>query len=142
MLIMRLCYVGSWDGEIRLWKLDDKLKSFSLVSSIPALGVVNSLQLILCPRGALANAAWAQADRAHAEANGVPAANSSESGVRVKARSHVAAGAGQSVLLVAGVGQELRFGRWVARKGEDHLNGALVVALHPRTSSEMSGSKT
>ncbi len=40
-----------------------------------------------------------------------------------------------SAIIVAGVGQEMRFGRWVSKKGEGVLNGALVVALHARTSS-------
>ncbi|KAG1752077.1 WD40-repeat-containing domain protein [Suillus lakei] len=49
---------GSWNGDVRLWKLDQKLRSFSLVGSIPAPGVVNSLQLLVLPKGALDNASW------------------------------------------------------------------------------------
>ncbi|GAA5975712.1 hypothetical protein JCM11641_005845 [Rhodosporidiobolus odoratus] len=37
---------GSWDGEVRLWKIDERLRSFSALTTISALGFVNSLQLI------------------------------------------------------------------------------------------------
>ncbi|KAJ3553724.1 hypothetical protein NM688_g3459 [Phlebia brevispora] len=37
---------GSWDGEIHLWKLDASLKSFSLLNTISALGIVNPLQFV------------------------------------------------------------------------------------------------
>ncbi|OCH84561.1 WD40 repeat-like protein [Obba rivulosa] len=110
---------GSWDGEIRLWKLDSKLKSFSLIGSVPAPGVVNSLQFITPPTDFTQNAPWAappQTDGASAQ----PAA---------ARRPKVS-----SVLMVAGVGKEPRLGRWVQKKGEGIMNGALVVALHPRTS--------
>ncbi|TFY80355.1 hypothetical protein EWM64_g3654 [Hericium alpestre] len=102
---------GSWDGEIRLWKLDSKLKSFSLVGTVPAPGVVNSLRFVSPPKGALENATWAQ-----------PAS----SGVVPKK---------SPVLLVAGVGQETRLGRWITVKEGGARNGALVFALHPRTLS-------
>ncbi|KAI6126758.1 hypothetical protein F5141DRAFT_355095 [Pisolithus sp. B1] len=51
---------GSWDGEIRMWKLDPKLKSFSLVGTVEVPGVVNSLQLLSVPKGGLDGATWAQ----------------------------------------------------------------------------------
>lgn len=37
---------GSWDGVLRIWGLDEDLRSFRLLFELPALGVVNSLQLI------------------------------------------------------------------------------------------------
>ncbi len=49
---------GSWEGDIRLWKLDSKLKSFSLVGTMPALGVVNSLQFVSPPKSFFDAAAW------------------------------------------------------------------------------------
>ncbi|KAG8985165.1 pre-rRNA processing protein, partial [Tulasnella sp. 427] len=49
---------GSWEGTIRLWKLDDKNRSFSPLSVIPAPGVINSLQMISPPTGALDAARW------------------------------------------------------------------------------------
>jgi ribosomal RNA-processing protein 9 len=36
-------------------------------------------------------------------------------------------------LLVAGVGQEPRLGRWVTVKGDGARNCAVVMALHSRT---------
>ncbi|EPS93223.1 hypothetical protein FOMPIDRAFT_1136627 [Fomitopsis schrenkii] len=103
---------GSWDGSIRLWKLDAKLRSFALVGTVAAAGVVNSLHFCTPPPDFAASAAWAA--RRDTEGSG-------------------RAGQAKTVLLVAGVGHEPRFGRWVQRKGEGVLNGALVVALHPRT---------
>ncbi|KAH9917991.1 WD40 repeat-like protein [Fomitopsis serialis] len=108
---------GSWDGSVRLWKLDAKLKSFALLGTIPAPGVVNSIQFCTPAPDFHAGATWARS----AEDTDKPS---------IKARGHAQA---KTVLLVAGVGHEMRFGRWVQRKGEGVLNGALVVALHPRT---------
>ncbi len=106
---------GSWDGEIRLWKLDSKLKSFSLVGSLPALGVVNSLQFVSPSKTFFASAAWTSSD-----------------GESQPTEKHTKAGT-SSVLLIAGVGQEMRSGRWICKKGEGHVNGSVVFALHPRT---------
>lgn len=111
--------LGSWDGEIRLWKLDRSLKSFSLVGSIPAMGVVNSIHFVSCPRATVDSFSWAKRDSSE-EAEAAPSRASTKA---------------KSLLLVAGVGQEMRMGRWVQKKGEGVLNGALVVALHTRTSS-------
>jgi len=100
---------GSWDGAIRLWKLDSKLRSFSQVGTIPALGVVNSLQFISVPESQLPQFSWIGETSAETRASK------------------------KALLVVAGVGQEMRFGRWIQRKGEGVLNGAFVVALNMRT---------
>ncbi|THH16374.1 hypothetical protein EW146_g4261 [Bondarzewia mesenterica] len=102
---------GSWDGDIRLWKLDAKLRSFSLVGTVAVPGVINSLQFVSPPKGYLDAASWA----------------------RPTEDGHVVAKKKPSVLLVAGVGQELRLGRWITVKGDGAQNGALVVALQHRT---------
>ncbi|RXW18692.1 hypothetical protein EST38_g7159 [Candolleomyces aberdarensis] len=49
---------GSWDGSIRIWKLDPKLKSFSPIGAVPAQGVVNSLQLISPPKEFVKSSPW------------------------------------------------------------------------------------
>ncbi|KAF9938098.1 pre-rRNA processing protein, partial [Modicella reniformis] len=36
---------GSWDGTIRVWQIGKNMKNFSLIASIPTVGVVNALQL-------------------------------------------------------------------------------------------------
>ena len=102
---------GSWEGTIRLWKLDPKLKSFSLVGSVPAPGVANSLQLLPIPSDALATASW------------TAVSDKPKRGAKVT-----------SVLLVAGMGQEHRLGRWMKIQEGGAVNGTVVVALHPRTS--------
>ena len=110
---------GSWDGKIKIWKLDPKLKSFSLVGSIPALGVVNTLQFISVPRGEVEKFSWVTSS------DDADTTNEEGSGPRRKSE--------KSLLLVAGVGKEMKFGRWVEKRGEGVLNGAFVVAVHPRT---------
>lgn len=111
---------GSWDGHIRLWKVDPKIKSFSAAGSFPVPGVINSLQFVSPRRGALDDASWTQAEpRTDASPLVSEAATSKKPGL---------------VLLVVGVGQEMRLGRWVTVKEDGARNGALVLALHPRTS--------
>lgn len=100
---------GSWDGDVRIWKLDPSLKSFSLIGTVPALGVVNSLQLLTVPDGAFAPDSWAG---------------------QVEGQKKNKVG---MALLVAGLGQEHRLGRWMTFKNDGVVNGTLAVALHPRT---------
>jgi len=109
---------GSWEGDIRLWKLDSKLKSFSLLGTIPAPGFINSLQLLSTPKDAFPPDSWAFPKQG-AEPQ-IPKQTSSSSTV-------------STILLVAGMGQEHRFGRWMKVKGDGVVNGTIIVALHPRT---------
>ncbi|KAK7683593.1 hypothetical protein QCA50_013431 [Cerrena zonata] len=113
---------GSWDGEIRFWKLDSKLRSFSLIGSIPALGVVNTLQILSSQRQEVDKFTWVSSHHAEDEEGG------NDVDVNTSRRKGE-----KSLLLVAGVGKEMKFGRWVEKRGEGVLNGALVVAVHPRT---------
>lgn len=119
--------LGSWDGEVRLWKLDAKLKSFSLISTLPALGVVNSLQFVNPPNEFFSSASWAMSpvnSKSEAESQRLAQPNGKQKPAQLGAAA---------VLLVAGVGQEMRAGRWIHQKGEGYMNGAVVFALHPRT---------
>ncbi|KAL6306873.1 WD40 repeat-like protein [Sparassis latifolia] len=113
---------GSWDGQICLWKLDSNLRSFALVGTIAAPGVINSLQFVTPPKDTLDRMEWAsRVTTLPDESTSSDAVNGNR---RVKA---------DSVLMIAGIGQEMRFGRWIQKKGEGVINGALIVALHPRT---------
>ncbi|CAG8627919.1 2892_t:CDS:2, partial [Paraglomus occultum] len=40
---------GSWDGQIRLWKIKPGLRSFELISTIPVPGFINSLGFLMMP---------------------------------------------------------------------------------------------
>ena len=95
-----------------MWKLDAKLKSFSLVSTIHAVGVINSLQLVSTPKGWEDAAQWSQ---------------------RKPPEQPRKKTAPPTVLVVAGVGQETRLGRWITVKGDGARNQTFVFALHPRT---------
>ena len=90
------------------------MKSFSAVGSFPVPGVINSLQFVSPRKGSLDEASWAQLE------SRTDASPTKKSG---------------PVLLVAGIGQEMRLGRWVTVKGDGARNGALVFALYPRTLS-------
>jgi ribosomal RNA-processing protein 9 len=92
---------GSWEGDIRIWKIDAKLNSFSLVGKIPAPGVVNSLQLLMAPKGFSKTIAWSSQAASIAEPTT------------------------KAFVLVAGLGQEHRLGRWLKIKGA--VNQTLVV---------------
>ena len=107
---------GSWEGNLRIWKLDSKLKSFSLIGTIPAPGIVNSLQVFTPPKDFFSRATWA--DSINDELT-----NSAHDPNFVR----------QPVIIVAGLGQEHRFGRWITIK-EGVSNGAMVFAVAPRTS--------
>ncbi|KAH6910783.1 Rnu3ip2 protein [Coprinopsis sp. MPI-PUGE-AT-0042] len=85
---------GSYEGNLRIWKVDAKLKSFSLVGTVPVPGVINSLQLVTSPRNLHRTATWISQD--------VP----SSSVKQTTSRS-------EPILIVAGGGQEHRLGRWL-----------------------------
>jgi ribosomal RNA-processing protein 9 len=98
-----------------MWKLASTLKSFSLVGTISAPGVVNSLQFV-SPRRSFA---WASPS--------VPSSEDANSEQTKRVGQH------STVLLVAGLGQEHRLGRWLKVKDGGARNEAVVFAL--RTSS-------
>lgn len=102
--------LGSWDGSIRLWKIDAKMKLFSLVGTISASGVVNSLQLLAAPKDFTSLVRW----------TGVVNGTSGQKSTL-------------PILLVAGMGQEHRLGRWIKIGKEcKGMNGAMVTLLQPR----------
>jgi ribosomal RNA-processing protein 9 len=115
-------FKGSWEGDIRIWKLDSKLRSLTQAGTVSALGVINSLQLLSPPKEFFQNSAWIaeREDEAQTKAN-VESVNPRQVGVC-------------PILLVAGVGQEHRLGRWLT-VGKGVVNGAIVFALSPRTLS-------
>ena len=93
--------LGSWEGDIRIWKIDAKLNSFSLVGKIAAPGVVNSLQLLSMPKGFSKTIGWGSSTSQ----------------------------AGKEVVLVAGLGQEAKLGRWLTVKEGGAVNQALVMVV-------------
>ncbi|THU98464.1 WD40 repeat-like protein [Dendrothele bispora CBS 962.96] len=122
---------GSWEGSIRLWQLDSKLKSFSLVGTIPAPGIVNSLQFVTPPKDFFDRATWINSTTT------TTTSLSTQDTENVEQQRHINgakdAGTVNPVLLTAGLGQEPKFGRWLTLK-EGASNGAMVFALMPQTS--------
>jgi len=134
---------GSWDGSIRLWKLDRSLRSFSALRTLDAPGFVNSLQLIRPPANSLPNATWLSGTDAGTDVDSnsgtVEMTGDSVSRPRTSRRDK---GRDMDILLVAGVGREPRLGRWMSLKGDDNSrvrNGALIFALTRSTSDTVSG---
>ena len=108
---------GSYDGYIRLWKLDPKLKLFqALPFSISIPGIINSLQLVsaLHAHTPLLNVTWLYPPQETDEGSRT---------VGGGLEGELAA------LLVAGVGQEPRLGRWLKVNTGGVKNCALVVPL-------------
>lgn len=94
--------IGSWDGSIRLWKIDERVRSFSLLTTIPAPGYINSLQLIS------------------------PSLRSSEPQSQRQANGKEAKPT-KSLVVIAAVAKEPRLGRWMRIKGGKE--GALVAVI-------------
>ncbi|KAG8707355.1 pre-rRNA processing protein [Ceratobasidium sp. 395] len=102
---------GSYDSTIRLWKLDEKIRSFSALSTIPAPGFINSLQLITPPRDSTLTHTWST----------TPTQTAQNSDATGRARDEL--------VLIAGLAQEPRLGRWMRVHGTGEKNAALVVAF-------------
>ncbi|KAG8731570.1 pre-rRNA processing protein, partial [Ceratobasidium sp. 423] len=106
---------GSWDGHIRLWKVDIKARSFSALATIPALGFVNSLQLVVPPRDTALTHTWGNTS------DSAPTTNGDSGG----APKFPPGRTRDEVLLVAAVAQEPRLGRWSRLHGNGEKNSAL-----------------
>ena len=92
------------------------MNSFSLVGKISAPGVVNSLQLLTVPKGFSKTIAWDSSTSQATE----PTTQATKKGL-----------AAQPFLLVAGLGQEHRLGRWLTVKEGGAVNQAMVVVFAP-----------
>lgn len=109
-LTFSLQRAGSWDGSIRLWSIDSQLRSITPVTTIPALGFVNSLQLIL--------PSLPSPSSSTALTNG--------SGKDMKKKSSDVKKE-KTLVVVAGVAKEPRLGRWMRLK--EGREGAVVVLV-------------
>ncbi|THU86918.1 hypothetical protein K435DRAFT_867764 [Dendrothele bispora CBS 962.96] len=123
---------GSWEGSIRLWQLDSKLKSFSLVGTIPAPGIVNSLRFATPSKDFFDRATWINSTTTNMRSPSTQGTENVEQQWHINGAKD--AGTVNPVLLTAGLGQEPKFGRWLTLK-EGASNGAMAFALMPRTPS-------
>ncbi|PWN19833.1 WD40 repeat-like protein [Microstroma glucosiphilum] len=149
---------GSWDGSIRLWQLDFRLRSFKPLGEVKVCGFVNSIQIFQPPRSTLlegkqvlnkeewkwrAGAKGAYRPRSGgAEAQGSVESDAAEkkevNGITAPAingsgKTSSSTGARKELvppILVAAIGVEPRTGRWTKLKGrQSAVNGAVVVPL-------------
>ncbi|MCO5565269.1 hypothetical protein L7F22_018942 [Adiantum nelumboides] len=134
---------GSWDGSIRLWKLSPSLKSFSQLAEVPALGFINSLQLIhpnktvLKKRGGsvIASNQW----RRHGGLQGGAKKVFSDGETNTEEEEEASRLNGNTsskddsppLILVAALGQEPTRGRW--QKLKEARNGTLIVPFSVRS---------
>lgn len=128
---------GSWDGSIRLWALDSRMRSFKPLFSISAPGFINSLQLLQPPRSSLQKAIikpelWkarlkVKQERGEA-ADSAPTLVNGDSSKPVNGSGSVP-GRKEMVppILVAAIGSEPRLGRWM--KDKKVKSAGLVVPL-------------
>ncbi|BGP48556.1 pre-rRNA processing protein [Rhodotorula kratochvilovae] len=103
---------GSWDGQIRLWRVDERMRGFNQIASIDAPGFVNSLQLT------------APALRPTKETHVAP--------VNVAAKGKKGDEAApqkkeKALIVVAATSKEPRLGRWMRFK--EAKDGALVAVI-------------
>ncbi|GAA5820509.1 hypothetical protein JCM11251_003023 [Rhodosporidiobolus azoricus] len=101
---------GSWDGQIRLWKIDERLRSFSASTTIAAPGFINSLQLTV------------PALRPAKEANLPPVVNGKKSAKGSEKQKEE-----KALVVVAATSKEPRLGRWMRMK--EAKDGALVAVI-------------
>lgn len=140
---------GSWDGQIRLWKLSSNLKSFAPLLTVPAPGFVNALQLVHPSRSVVKRSGGTVVSpelwRRHGGLRGGAKKVFGEQGEQEEQdevedededggeqddgdKPASTTGPGSvPLLIVAGVGQEPVRGRWL--KIKEAQNGTLVVPL-------------
>lgn len=125
---------GSWDGSVRLWKLTSSLKSFTAVCHLPAAGFINSLQLVSPSRAIIKQRGGALIDaglwQRKGGLKGGPMRVFQDLEVNGKENGNRAATADARqlhtmVILVVGLGQEHKRGRW--QRIRDAHNGTLVI---------------
>lgn len=118
---------GSWSGEVRLWKLainstnKARALSLSLIGTLPAPGIINSLQVLSMPR--VSTDAWSWLAEKEAKA---AQENAESNGAAEKGKGK------ESLMIVAALGQEPRLGRWMTVKGNGAANGSRVFVLHQK----------
>ncbi|KAJ1025923.1 hypothetical protein NDA16_002549 [Ustilago loliicola] len=136
---------GSWDGQVRLWGLTSaggQVKGFRPLFSLPVPGVVNSLQLVSAPLNsvrinqetgtvsttAIVTSEWKR--KKGLNTNPTPQSDSEEQQHPDDAKKLDRLQATKDncpPILIVGVGQEHKFGRWI--KQAKVKNGALVIPL-------------
>ncbi|GAA6050350.1 hypothetical protein JCM3770_002976 [Rhodotorula araucariae] len=100
---------GSWDGLIRLWRVDERVRGFAQIATIDAPGFVNSLQLT------------APALRPTRETHVAPVNTAGKKGDEPAQKKD------KALIVVAATSKEPRLGRWMRFK--DAKDGALVAVI-------------
>lgn len=118
---------GSWDGSIRVWQLAPNLKSFAPLYTIPALGFVNSLQLLTPSVSLVDFSRWKAADNIPKRTTSFP----DPSAPVVPSAPVAKKDTKTTLVMVASVAQEPRMGRWMkfGTKETGARNGVVVAHL-------------
>ncbi|EAU84125.2 Rnu3ip2 protein [Coprinopsis cinerea okayama7 len=131
-----LFFSGSWEGNLRIWKLDSKLKSFSLIGAIPAPGVVNSLQILQAPKTLSKTASWISSPQSQSTSTSSPSKDKDDSTLQTKQDPKLKTKPKpkddeDSILVVVGLGQEHRLGRWLKVTENGAVNSTQVLLFSP-----------
>ncbi|GJJ14571.1 hypothetical protein Clacol_008836 [Clathrus columnatus] len=114
---------GSWDGHVRLWKIERSIRSFTFMGSVEAPGIVNSLKVSLIPEG------W-NLDNSWSPKLSKGAVNRDTSEPEKKSETLLTPPTGDGgILVTAAIGQEPRFGRWIKLKGDGAMNCAVIFSI-------------
>lgn len=150
---------GSWDGYVRLWKIEDKARSFTPLAKIEAAGFVNSLMMVSPKEGWGGDVEWAnerrkekakddkddgEDDEMEDEADDEPGSPPPPSPAPAPAAPPTQyLGPQRHCLIVAGLGQEPRLGRWmrIAGEGTGSRNQVLVAAIPYKEDLSLSNTK-
>ncbi|KAH6570267.1 hypothetical protein BASA60_007871 [Batrachochytrium salamandrivorans] len=118
---------GSCDGYVKLWKISDNKRSFSLLNSIPMCGFVNSIKFFNAP---LPNIMEADADTKLLIKEDKDNQATSAVAARIKAKANaqkLAESLKKTLHIAVGTGQEHRLGRWWRVK--EAKNQVVVIGL-------------
>lgn len=150
---------GSWDGSVRVWGLTaggpGGVRGFKQLFALDVAGVINSLQIVLPPLSTvvvpaddddagLINTLATRAEewkRTHglAQSLATPALSAEATHTWKKLPNIAGTKDNTPPILVVGVGQEHKFGRWI--KQPNAKNGALVIPLRLKTHERMTAER-
>lgn len=119
---------GSADGYIRLWKISDTKKSFTLINCIPAKGFVNSMTFFEGPSLSTPQDTSANESAPDNESSLLEGRTAIAKRIIEKGKNSISKKA-KELYIAAALGQEHRLGRWWRMKSAK--NQVMVLSLGP-----------
>ncbi|OCF33789.1 ribosomal RNA-processing protein 9 [Kwoniella heveanensis BCC8398] len=117
---------GSYDGHIRLWAIEQSMKSFSPLNiTIPLEGFINAIQFLSFPTNTISSSSFSSSSSS-SDGSDKDQHKENDEDQSLKAGKSKSSGKGE-IYLVAAAGQEPRLGRWMNNKKAK--NGVVVARL-------------